>query len=220
MIVKRIIVGYFLLFIFSAIINQKGGDLMPRYSRKILTQKQQDIYDFIVSYYKENKSFPSYRKIAKAFGFTSIATVYQYVQALIQKGYVVKNNHGVMSVPDVIQEVDKSKLKYINVPIVDEVEEGVDIVREEVVNSHISIPEGLFTGHDLFAYRARTTNEDLNIMEGDCLICSIGGFVSDEIMYKIIGNRLVYVPKDRRDMYGADGSIVMQIRFFNFDRSE
>lgn len=48
--------------------------------KKILTEKDNDTYRFIIDYIKENGYAPSYQEIAEAFGFKSTSTAYKRIQ--------------------------------------------------------------------------------------------------------------------------------------------
>lgn len=56
-----------------------------------LTKKQSEIVDFIEGYLTAHKHSPSYRDIQRHFGFTSLGSVYNHIQALKKKGVVGEN---------------------------------------------------------------------------------------------------------------------------------
>ncbi len=56
--------------------------------KKILTEKDNDTYRFIIDYIKENGYAPSYQEIAEAFGFKSTSTAYKRIQELEYKGLI------------------------------------------------------------------------------------------------------------------------------------
>lgn len=58
-----------------------------------MTQRQQQIYDFIVAYIEENLYPPSVREIGDGVGLYSTSSVYEHLKTLEVKGYIeVKNN--------------------------------------------------------------------------------------------------------------------------------
>lgn len=57
---------------------------------KGLTQRQADIYSFIVEFLEENQFPPTVREIADQFGIKSTNGVAEHIKALIRKGYLVK----------------------------------------------------------------------------------------------------------------------------------
>ncbi|MBQ8803455.1 MAG: hypothetical protein IJZ53_07480 [Tyzzerella sp.] len=58
-----------------------------------MTERQQQIYDFIVAYIQENLYAPSVREIGDAVELYSTSSVYAHLKALEKKGYIeVKEN--------------------------------------------------------------------------------------------------------------------------------
>lgn len=59
-----------------------------------LTSKQQNIFDFILDYYRDRGQVPDYPALQEEFGFSSSNSVYQLLQALVKKQCLVKLDHG------------------------------------------------------------------------------------------------------------------------------
>ena len=55
------------------------------------TKKQKLILDFIETFIYENNKSPSYREIASGVGLSSIASIAEHIDNLIEKGYLLKN---------------------------------------------------------------------------------------------------------------------------------
>ncbi|MCD8349419.1 MAG: GntR family transcriptional regulator, partial [Planctomycetaceae bacterium] len=53
-----------------------------------LTEKQQQIFDFILTSLREEGAIPTVREIARAFGFSSTNSVVTHLDALVNKGYI------------------------------------------------------------------------------------------------------------------------------------
>lgn len=58
-----------------------------------LTLNQKKVFDFIKSYIDKNGTPPTYEVIAKNLGYKAKSTVHHYIEALISKGYMTKENH-------------------------------------------------------------------------------------------------------------------------------
>ena len=56
-----------------------------------ITKKQKLILDFLISYMEENGESPSYREIATGVGLSSVASVAEHIDNLIEKGVLRKN---------------------------------------------------------------------------------------------------------------------------------
>ncbi len=59
-----------------------------------LTEKQQEIFRFILDHYRDHGRVPDYPSLQEAFGYTSANSVYQHLSALVKKQYLVKLDHG------------------------------------------------------------------------------------------------------------------------------
>lgn len=66
----------------------------PPMSRKHLTPKQQEFYDYLTGYVTEHRQWPTYREIVEHFDYRSPNSVTQNLQALAKKGYLRKDEHG------------------------------------------------------------------------------------------------------------------------------
>lgn len=53
-----------------------------------MTDRQQQIYDFIVAYTQENLYPPSVREIADGVGLGSTSSVYNHLLAIQKQGYI------------------------------------------------------------------------------------------------------------------------------------
>ncbi|MBL7554697.1 MAG: transcriptional repressor LexA [Bdellovibrionaceae bacterium] len=58
-----------------------------------LTLNQKKVLDFIKSYRDKNGTPPTYEVIAKHLGYKAKSTVHHYIEALVAKGYMTKENH-------------------------------------------------------------------------------------------------------------------------------
>ena len=58
---------------------------------KKITKKQKLILDFLISYMEENGDSPSYREIASGVGLSSVASVAEHIDNLVEKGVLRKN---------------------------------------------------------------------------------------------------------------------------------
>ena len=55
-----------------------------------LTKQQTKILKFILQYYKEHKTTPTYRGIAEGLGYKSTSNIYYFIERLIDKQYISK----------------------------------------------------------------------------------------------------------------------------------
>lgn len=53
-----------------------------------MTERQKQVYDFIVGYIKENMYPPTVREIGNGVGFASTSSVFNHLKALETRGYI------------------------------------------------------------------------------------------------------------------------------------
>jgi len=76
------------------------------------TKKQKLILDFIESFIYENNKSPSYREIASGVGLSSIASVAEHIDNLVEKGYLIKNPGAARSL-EIIKSSDFEETKQL-----------------------------------------------------------------------------------------------------------
>lgn len=137
-----------------------------------LTQKQQAFFDFLVNYWRKHRSWPSYPRIRKKFGYKSDHSVTQFYQSLLQKGYLAKDrddNYRFTS-PDYYRIPRNDAL---SIPVVGEITAGD--MREAVETDLGSLTfRNLFpNASEIFAVRVKGMSmKDLDIADGDYVLLS------------------------------------------------
>ncbi|MDZ7658774.1 LexA family transcriptional regulator [Fodinibius sp.] len=61
---------------------------------KSLTEKQRQLWEYILSFYEDHSQFPSYENMQQEFGYSSSNSIYQHLQALTKKNYLAKHGRG------------------------------------------------------------------------------------------------------------------------------
>lgn len=69
-----------------------------------LTKRQKEVLDFVSQYIEAHGYAPSYREIAAAFKFGSVATVAEHIESLVTKGMLQKGENEARSIQLVAQE--------------------------------------------------------------------------------------------------------------------
>lgn len=128
---------------------------------KKLTEKQQGILEFILDSIQANGRFPSYREIAAAFDLNSVATVAQHLDALVEKGCLVRDGRKLMPARGLRHD--------LGIPVVGRVAAGAPISAIEHVEEHLHW-DG-FGDSDIFAVKVvgESMIED-GILDGDFVI--------------------------------------------------
>lgn len=131
-----------------------------------LTKRQKQILDFIAEYIKKNDISPTYEEIKKRFKLSALSTVHQHVEALISKGYLIKNENSSRGI-----EVKKTVDDFIQIPLKGTIAAGQPIEAIEERET-IAVPKiNLSKTSDLFALRVSGDSMiGENISDGDIVI--------------------------------------------------
>jgi len=57
-----------------------------------LTKRQKQIYDYVKNYIETKGISPTFNEIRKRFKLSALSTIHQHIEALINKGFLIKNN--------------------------------------------------------------------------------------------------------------------------------
>ncbi len=118
-----------------------------------LTKKQAEIRDFIARYQEEKGYAPSLSEIRDEFGISSISTVHEHLENLVQKG-IVKRLKGVARSLELIKL--KAKEEMMAVPLVGVITAGQPIEAIEVPDEVVEIAKDRrFQDGELYALRVR-----------------------------------------------------------------
>ena len=136
-----------------------------------LTKKQKEIFDFVQKYIKKNGISPTFEEICdhtkKAF-----STVHEHVNALIDKGFLIKNE----KISRGLEIVEKSEGEMVKIPLLGTIAAGqpIDVIEEKET---IAIPKyKLLQQGNHFGLRVTGDSMiDENINDGDIVIVASGG---------------------------------------------
>lgn len=139
---------------------------------KGLTERQQEIAQFIERYFDENGYAPSLRDIGNHFGFSPKAA-YDHLRALEKKN-IIKTADNLPRGMALLKRTTPESGTVIKVPILGTTAAGAPILSEEVYDGFLSVPQDLVGCGDsdqLYALRVRGDSmiED-GINDGDIAI--------------------------------------------------
>ncbi len=123
-----------------------------------LTRKQQEIYNFILSFVNENGYPPSVREIGAAVGLKSPSTVHFHMKGLEEAGVIVKaeGKTRAISLPGAVSGpvAEETDPRANQVPVVGSVAAGSPILAQECIEDYLTFDtQGLSGEH--FALRVR-----------------------------------------------------------------
>ena len=128
-----------------------------------LTRRQQEIYDFILSFTNEHGYPPSVREIGTAVGLKSPSTVHFHMKGLEEAGLIVKAEGKTRAISLPGSHVDQ-------VPIVGNVAAGSPILAQEYIEDYLTFDtQGLSGEH--FALKVRGESMiNAGILPGDLVV--------------------------------------------------
>jgi repressor LexA len=140
-----------------------------------LTERQQEIMDFILSEVDKKGYPPSVREIGEAVGLSSSSSVHAQLEKLEQLGYLRRDP----TKPRAIEVLYGGSVSYhekffkdlINVPIVGSVTAGVPILAEQNIQDYFPIPKDFTRTEDVFMLRVKGESMiNAGIFDGDLVI--------------------------------------------------
>jgi repressor LexA len=147
----------------------------------MLTERQREIYDFVVGYADRHGYPPTVREIGEAVGLASPSTVHAHLANLERAGYLkrdptkpralelVKRGRAAAasSSPGAAPDVGDVRV----LPLVGEIAAGGPLLAEENVEGHLAVPEPLSRGGEEFLLRVKGESmRDAGILAGDYVV--------------------------------------------------
>jgi len=98
------------------------------------TKKQQEVLEYIKDYIHKHKFSPTFEEIRKKFKLRALSGVHQHIQALVEKGLIVKNKNGARCL-----ELKKGSPDIIEIPIMGTITAGQPIEAMEIPGGTITL---------------------------------------------------------------------------------
>lgn len=138
-----------------------------------LTQRQQQILDYILSEINKKGYPPSVREIGQAVGLTSSSTVHSHLAALEKKGYIRRDptKPRALEVTDFrLSDRGIAPERVQNVPLVGRVAAGMPLLAQENIEDNFAVPAEI-AGENAFMLRVKGDSMiEAGILDGDYLI--------------------------------------------------
>jgi len=199
-----------------------------------LTEREREIYDFIVATIRSEGYAPSVRDICTAMDIKSTSTVHSYLNRLEKKGAIQKIPGKSRTLR--VENGSASAPATVHVPILGKVAAGMPILAVENYEGYIDFPRpsSHLTSNDLFALRIQGESMiEAGIMDGDMIIVEkrttaedgdiIVALVEDDATVKTFyrdGNRFRLQPENSSmepiycDELLVLGKVVASMRFY------
>jgi repressor LexA len=144
----------------------------------MLTQRQREIYEFVLSYAEDRGYPPTVREIGEAVGLASPSTVHAHLANLERAGYLRRDPTKPRALELVRREQAASSGASMAhagearlLPLVGEIAAGGPLLAEENVEGHLAVPEPLSRGGEEFLLRVKGESMvEAGILAGDYVV--------------------------------------------------
>lgn len=145
----------------------------------MLTQRQREVYEFVVRYADDHGYPPTVREIGEAVGLASPSTVHAHLANLERAGYLRRDPTKPRALeltrrerPAAGASVSLPDVGEVRVlPLVGEIAAGGPLLAEENVQDHLAVPEPLSRGGDEFLLRIKGESMvEAGILHGDYVV--------------------------------------------------
>lgn len=154
-----------------------------------ITQKQKEVYDFLVKYTTDKGFPPSVRDICTALSLKSTSTVHGHLKRLENKGLIYRDPTKPRALE--ILELSKAKKEMLNIPIIGRVTAGAPILATENIEDTFQLPLNYVKhSNDLFILKVVGTSMiEAGILDGDlAIIEQTNVAINGEIVVALIDN--------------------------------
>ncbi len=162
-----------------------------------LSAKQQQIYQYILSYAQTNGYPPSVREIAAAVGLKSPSTVHFHLKSLEEAGVIVRGAGKTRAITAVHPMAEEASRPENRIPVLGCVAAGEPILAEELAEEFIPFDHG----EDCFALRIRGESMlNAGILPGDLVIVRRQSTaVNGDIVIALLGDEATCKRFSRKD---------------------
>jgi repressor LexA len=167
----------------------------------LLTKRQQEIWEFLVSYVDDHGYPPTVREIGEQVGLASPSTVHAHLANLERAGLIKRDP----TKPRALELTGRVKAESLeregspgagfrdgvhSLPLVGQIAAGGPLLAEQNVDAYISVPEPLSRGGDEFLLRVRGDSmQKAGILEGDYVVVHRQQDARDgEIVVALVGD--------------------------------
>jgi len=131
-----------------------------------LTKRQKEIFEYIANYIKRHSVAPTFEEIKKHFRLSALSTIHQHVNALSEKGFLIKTKNS-------SRGIELAKNITINIPLVGTIAAGQPIEAIETHGEKISVAYRDLSGNanDFYALKVKGDSMiDEGIFDNDIVV--------------------------------------------------
>lgn len=204
-------------------------------ARKI-TKRQQQIYDFILSYQQEKGYPPSVREMASAVGLSSPSTVHAHLNALEEHGLIKRDSTKPRALelfkqdgsPAILAKVEENPSRgSVTLPLIGRVAAGIPILAEQNVEDTFTLPSEIATESSSFILEVHgdsminagifngdfiVVREQPNAMNGEIVVAMIDNEATVKTFYKERGRVRLQPENDAMEpIYASNPTILGKV---------
>ncbi|HZM01595.1 MAG TPA: transcriptional repressor LexA [Candidatus Saccharimonadales bacterium] len=152
-----------------------------------LTERQDEIYQFLLDQRDRCGVCPTQEEIRQHFGFRSQTTVQEHLRLLEKKGFIKRNPGKARSIQLTGPGERTNPHDFVNVPLVGWIPAGNPAFALECQEDVLSLSRRLFRERDLFALRVHGDSMvGAGIFDGDLAILSAGKECDDGVIAAVV----------------------------------
>ncbi|MCD8348167.1 MAG: transcriptional repressor LexA [Lachnospiraceae bacterium] len=136
-----------------------------------ITQKQQEILDYIKSEILSRGFPPAVREICQAVHLKSTSSVHSHLESLEKNGYIRRDPTKPRAIEILDESFNLTRREMVSVPIVGTVAAGQPILAEQNIDSYFPIPAEYMPNEQSFILRVKGESMvNAGILDGDCVL--------------------------------------------------
>ena len=183
-------------------------------SRGRITEKQQEILDFIKTTILKKGYPPAVREICEAVHLRSTSSVHAHLGTLEKNGYIRRDPAKPRTIEIVDESFNLNRRDVVNVPMIGQVAAGQPILAEENITDYFPMPADMLPNADVYMLRVRgdsmvnigILDEDYVLVEkkasarnGEIVVAMVGDGATVKRFYKEDGHYRLQPENDSMD---------------------
>ncbi len=164
----------------------------------VLYERQREIIDFISQFIQKNGFAPTLQDIATAMGLSSLATVHEHIEVLVQKGVIKKHGSRKNRSLEIVDDKLAGKNQGVRLPILGFIAAGKPIEPFSDPSAYLNVSPTLVSGKKrsfVLQVRGESMIEE-GIVDGDFVVVEEEHNVKDgDIVVALLENGLATLKK-------------------------
>ena len=179
---------------------------------RLLTKRQQEIWEFLVEYTDGHGYPPTVREIGERVGLASPSTVHAHLANLERAGLIKRDPTKPRALELSGRVQDEAASETHALPLLGQIAAGGPLLAEQNVDAYISVPEPLSKGGDEFLLRVRGDSMvDAGILEGDYVVVRRQQDARDgDIVVALVGEDETADEATVKRFFRRNGSVLLQ----------